>query len=300
MKSLKQMTLLVLLLLTTAAAFADQYHTLNITANTPPNPDAQTSPKKGFVYKGDDPFLASKLSALGASWFYTWGSRRPEGVAPSLPFTPQIWGRVRRDPGILNELKTIAPQGDSGALLGANEPDFKKQSNLSVDEELDLWPAMEATGRRLGSPAMAMNPLKDGSWLREFLKKAQEKNDRVDFIAIHWYGPPNAEHFLDFIDQLHAAFGKPIWITEFAVADWQARGGGSTRYTTDEVISFIRVVLPGLEKRDFVEHYAWFSPVITSPIMGTSALFNADGTLTEAGQWYAKLGATGIQGTPTP
>ena len=40
-------------------------------------------------------------------------------------------------------------------LLGFNEPDLAEQANMTVEKALELWPRLEATGMRLGSPAVA-------------------------------------------------------------------------------------------------------------------------------------------------
>jgi hypothetical protein len=40
-------------------------------------------------------------------------------------------------------------------ILGFNEPDLAGQANMTVGQALDLWPRLQATGRRLGSPAVA-------------------------------------------------------------------------------------------------------------------------------------------------
>ena len=41
---------------------------------------------------------------------------------------------------------------------------------------------------------------------------------------MHSYAPPRADSFLEHVQKLHERYGKPIWITEFAVADWKATG----------------------------------------------------------------------------
>ena len=48
------------------------------------------------------------------------------------------------------------------------------------------------------------------------MSKIKDNNYRVDFIAIHWYAPPNADSFLKLIDDLYNMYQLPIWITEFA------------------------------------------------------------------------------------
>lgn len=160
---------------------------------------------------------------------------------------------------------------------------------MSVEKALDLWPGLEATGRRLGSPAVAVKPV-DGDWLPAFMAEAQKRNYRVDFMTLHWYGTPNPAQFLRWVDEVHEKYGKPIWITEFAVADWSVKKtGGTTRFSVADVARFMKAVIPELEKRDFVEHYFWFSGHVDSKVMGTSALFNPDGSLTEVGRIYSQF-----------
>ena len=74
-------------------------------------------------------------------------------------------------------------------LLGFNEPDLAGQSNMTVDAALDLWPQLQATGQRLGSPAVGVRrrrPRAAGS-TSSWPARAQ-RGYRVDFIALHWYG----------------------------------------------------------------------------------------------------------------
>lgn len=75
-------------------------------------------------------------------------------------------------------------------LLGLNEPDVKKQGNMSIEETLDAWPVLMDTGMRLGSPG-CVHP--DKEWMIEFMAGAGKRNLRVDFICVHSYGSPSAE-----------------------------------------------------------------------------------------------------------
>jgi Glycosyl hydrolase catalytic core len=99
----------------------------------------------------------------------------PTGVE----FVPMIWGK--------RDIPEIG-QAKGGVLLGFNEPERSEQSNLTVEEALALWPQLEATKMRLGSPAPAHGP-KGMRWLEQFMAGCAEKKLRVDFICLHWYGP---------------------------------------------------------------------------------------------------------------
>lgn len=108
---------------------------------------------------------------------------------------------------------------------------------------------------------------------------------KVDFITVHWYAPPNSVNFLAMIDAVYAKYQLPIWITEFAVADWNAKYPGG--YDLALVKTFMKEACAGLDSRDFVEKYTWKSRTNDDLKMGTSTIWNDDGSLTELGQIYS-------------
>ncbi len=242
--------------------------------------------KKGFgevTHAGQ----AQKLEALRVSWFYSWGADTPKDVPPGMEFVPMIWG-WRDGPQqdeLFRELTEKHREGKLPTLLGFNEPDGKDQANLPVKTALAKWPLLMATGARLGSPA-GVHP--DGLWMRDFMRGVDERHLRVDFITIHWYGGPDPDSFLALLDRVHRLYGKPLWITEFAPADWSARADKPNRFTPEQVAQFMRKVIPALTQCPYVERFAWFSADPQSPQLGVSALFNRDGSLTPLGQIYAR------------
>jgi hypothetical protein len=169
--------------------------------------------------------------------------------------------------------------------LGFNEPDKASQSNLTVAQALSYWPQLVAHGQRLGSPATAGNPTKSGSWLETFMNSTP--TPQVDFICCHWYAPPNATTFLKFIDDIYTKYQKPIWVTEFAVADWNNKTLGG--YPVDQVKQFMKTACAGLDKRTYVERFTWKTRSTSDVNMGTSAIFNDDSSLTALGQIYASI-----------
>jgi hypothetical protein len=167
--------------------------------------------------------------------------------------------------------------------LGFNEPDGVAQSNLTPQQAFNLWPKLEGLASRLGSPAIAGNASKPGSWLETFCNF----NPKFDFVCVHWYAPPNVDSFLKQIDAIYAKYQKPIWVTEFAVADWAGKHPGG--YDVNLVQEFMKGACAGLEARDFVERYTWKTRTLSDTNLGTSSLFNDDGTLTALGTIYAAL-----------
>jgi hypothetical protein len=88
------------------------------------------------------------------------------------------------------------------------------------------------------------------------------------------------------LEEVHRMFRKPLWITELAVGDWEAKSAAANRYKPDAVLRFMEQALPRLEKLDFLERYAWFPAKPDNRALGTSALFNEEGTLTRLGECY--------------
>ena len=244
--------------------------------------------KKGFVYGSSDATTPAKVAALNVGWFYNWNFVRNPGVDASLPYTPMIWGMTSvNNPNAFATINHIDNAGYENIVLGFNEPDGAKQANMTVDQAIQNWPLLANSGRRVGSPATASNPTKAGSWFANFMTAAKAGNLRIDFIAVHWYAPPNVTSFLNELDTLYKQYNLPIWITEFAVADWTATT--ASKFSVDDVTAFMKAVVPELNKRPYIERFAWKTRVTSDINMGTSALFNDDGSLTSLGSVYASL-----------
>ena len=225
-----------------------------------------------------------KIELCGARWFYSWNSTPPENIPAGVEFVPMVWGKLREDS--LPKLRAELRQNNMKTLLGFNEPDQKKQGNVTVEEALEQWPKLMELGVRLGSPG-CVHP--DREWMKAFMKGVEERRLRVDFVTVHSYGGPNADALMKRLAAVHEMFGRPLWITEFAVGDWNAKSRAENRYRPEQVVEFVRNVLPQLDACKFVERYAWFPAKPDSAPLGPSALFNDDGTLTSVGEAYRTL-----------
>ena len=231
-----------------------------------------------------------KVSDMNVSWHYSWGSALPEEAKEprGVEFVPMLWGYWGESDKFkqqMTELTVPKSKSNTEFLLGWNEPDGKRQANLSVQRALQGWPALMKTNRRLGSPAAAHTHKK---WLQDFMKKAKQKKYRVDFLTLHWYGGANAENFIKYVKDMHKMYGKPIWITEFAVADWKAKSVAKNRHSKESILKFMKAVLPELDKLDFVERYSWFSwDDPNHKHLGPSSLYDKNGKMTKLGKFYA-------------
>jgi hypothetical protein len=266
-------------------------------AATSPSPRASTKPKaapravesskKGASLWKDDGMRAA-LADSGVSWFYSW-STEPAGVkAPAgVEFVPMIWGEKSLTPDALRQAKR---NGDT--LLGFNEPDFAAQSNLSVERALDLWPQLESTGMRLGSPAVAVGADKDGGWLDRFMTGAKERGYRVDFITLHWYGgdfrtSAAVDQLRSYVKATYAKYRKPIWITEYALISF---ANGTSFPSASQQSAFVTQSTAMLESLPYVERYAWFSLPIADDGKDATGLYRPDGSRTAAGNAYRRAG----------
>ena len=243
------------------------------------------SPKKGACFTTKNVTWSSRVSALNVSWHYSWGVDASIKEPDSVRFVPMIWGKWSLDKSLL-QVDSLAKIGKVTQLLGFNEPDGKEQANLTVEESLSYWPKLMNLNIPLGSPASVHA---DNAWMKEFMTKVAEKGYRVDFICVHWYGGANAQSLIDHLKAIHDLYNRPIWLTEFAPADWSALSPATSKVTKANALAFMQQILPALEKLDYVERYSWFSAGPESAALGNSALFDSAGKLTLLGEYYSKF-----------
>ena len=70
------------------------------------------------------------------------------------------------------------------------------------------------------------------------------------------------------------------------MGDWEAKSVGQNRHKPETILRFMEKALPALEKLDFVERYAWYPAKPDNRALGTSALFDGEGSLTPLGEFY--------------
>jgi hypothetical protein len=255
---------------------------LSLGACQQPLESPKGSKKKGLGQSLKSPDWARRLTSVRSKWFYSWNHQIPGALPPGTEFIPMIY-RYGGNAQVIADAAAAAKKAGITELLGFNEPDKAKQGNMTLEETLDAWPLLMETGMRLGSPGCT-HP--DTEWMIQFMAAARERNLRVDFVCVHSYGGPNPESLVKRLEKVHQMFGLPLWITEFAVGDWEAKSAEENRHKPETVLRFMEGVLPLLDKLDFVERYAWFPAKTTSIPLGSSALFNAEGGLTRLGECY--------------
>ena len=250
----------------------------------------QTTTKKGVAFGVSSiDSWEYRLTALNAKWHYSWNWELQDNYPDDVEFVPMIWGVNSTSTSILSNIASLVDNGDVTHLLGFNEPDLVSQANMTVDQAVESWERIEETGAILGSPVTAA-PL--NSWMIDFMTRALDENLQVDFVAVHWYGPPNAANFINKINEVFDQYQKPIWITEFAVRDPDATTIENNQYSPEQVLEFMEAVLPELEEMEFVHRYAWFSTSTSNQNYAktaTSVLIDDDNQITPLGEFYANF-----------
>lgn len=225
--------------------------------------------------------LASGVELVSNGGFETIGTLADQPLAHD--FVPMIWGaadmKYVREPGYLDGADT---------LLTFNEPNHDGQANMSVSQALSYWPELMATGLRLGSPATTTSgTLGQGSWLQSFMSQADALGYRVDFITVHYYTTdPSITKFKAFLEQVYAAYQRPIWVTEWALADWN----NPDRFSAEQQMEFFKAGTLMMDDLPYVERQAWFGTYEQLDVSDlNSHLIAADGSLSDVGSAFTWL-----------
>jgi hypothetical protein len=244
-----------------------------------------------------------QISALNVSWNYSWNVALVDEQPEAIEFLPMVFGGkgLHGDDApqkLADQLtREVTPHLRSGRvkrLLGPNEPDREKHGDLTVEQALGLWPAMEALGVPLCSPSAA-NSVGGrgvgGHWMPEFMEGVERRGLRVDYLGAHAYSGPNPASLKKVLQLIYEKYGRrPLIVTEFGVADWATLDGKSkNRHSPAQVLKFMKEVLPWMERQDWIAGYAWFPYKVESPHGTSSALFDAKGELTAVGRFYRSV-----------
>ncbi|MEU8386926.1 sigma-70 family RNA polymerase sigma factor [Micromonospora sp. NPDC048842] len=214
------------------------------------------------------------LANSKAGWYYTWGTQHPGISTPrGATFVPMIRSAENVTAAELARAKAAGPY-----LLTFNEPDMPEQANMTVEQALDLWPQLMATGSKLGSPAVAWGGPDPQGWLDRFMTGAQARGHRVDFITLHWFGADfttatAVAQLRQYLQAVYQRYRKPIWLTEFALIRFA--GGGPQFPSQQQQAAFLTAATAMLGQLPYLQRYAWFGLPATDK--DRSGLFS-DGT----------------------
>ncbi|CAH1797793.1 unnamed protein product, partial [Owenia fusiformis] len=220
-------------------------------------------------------------------WWYDWSLKpayKKRGDCTNVPIQERVAMKKAMAWPNLN-----IPNGTK-YLLGFNEPNVIDQANMTPQEAANYWPQIEAAATSAnvdGLVSPSATYCGGGSakcitqsafeWFDEFF--AICSNCRVDYVATHHYTCDPVKT-MDYLAAVYAAYGKQIWLTEFACP--------SNDFTT--VSNYMSAVLPLLEEAPYVFRYSWYTTRISNSnayIPPMNALLESGGTgLTALGQIY--------------
>lgn len=228
-------------------------------------------------YAGND-VAANNL--LNTTWCYNWDA----GINP---WDNREYVTQHHHEG-WPSISDVGNNGTSANIIANNEPDntADNREHLStVDEVLANWPAMMATGKRLGSPAVSGNY----SWLYQFIDSIDARGWRCDFICVHAYWYNDVASWKSTLQNIYNRTHRPIWITEMNYgANWTGWPGSDTS-GSDENYNIEKQhfapTIDFLNSSPFIERYAvynWVQDCRKMYYTGDDGL-----VLTPMGEYYA-------------
>ena len=240
--------------------------------------------KKGFAGRA-----TTENAVLNTTWCYNWDAGNDyyddrEFVTQRHHESGMKNGKYE---GAWPSVADCGNNGSSPHILGQNEPDNTgdpREVVTKVEDLLAIWPELMATGKRLGSPAMASNL----SMLYQFLDSIDARGWRCDFVTVHSYWYSDWGSWQWNFNNIHNRTGRPIWITEMNYgANWTGWPNGDDRSGSTANLEIQRQhmvpILDGLEATPFIERYAYYNAV-----QDCRAVY-LNGALTPTGQYYANI-----------
>jgi hypothetical protein len=208
----------------------------------------------------------TEAAALNCTWRYDWDNAASSTL--DVEYVP-----MRHNSG-WNSYANINNKQNSTHVLAFNEPDKSDQANMSVEDVINAWPNLLASGLRLGSPAPSDGGL---SWVYNFIDQADALNLRVDFVAVHYYKNNwTANQLENWLRGIHERTGRPLWVTEFNNGcNWT-----TPHPTYEQNAAKMNELITRMAALPYVERYAVYQWCTNRE------MFYSDSSLTPAGIVY--------------
>ena len=217
------------------------------------------------------------------SWMCNWYSSPPGQLGQHIQFVPQLYHNISTAEDSETWTNNAKAQSAQGAthFLSFGEPETSGSSYMSPSEGASAWmqdmqPWAEA-GITVGAPGVLFND-DDFEWLSEFMSSCNQLGCKIGFIALHWMWtatPGNVDSLKNAVlNATRIADGLPVWLDNIGASG-----------DVDAQKEFMGQVVPWLEQNDAVERYAW----VPADISTGTGFINADGSISEIGQYYADL-----------
>lgn len=269
-------------------------HTVKVVAVTDKNYEINSNIRSFKVSKKgvniDDKNVLAQVSDMGESWYYNWGHTPSSHISGDKEYVPMLWNNT--------DIEWLKGEGQNySTVLGFNEPDNAAESNMSAATVASYQKYFTESGLRVGAPATTYSP-STNEWFEEYI--SQINIDDIDFIPVHiyydWHDENMVSTFLAELDATYAKYQKPIWVTEYGLANsannhFYGSQDNPNFDVAKGIKEYMTETINGLEERDYVERYTWFSFGTNDTNGGKTSLYDqATGSLTSLGITYKTLG----------
>ncbi|EKM80218.1 hypothetical protein AGABI1DRAFT_113420 [Agaricus bisporus var. burnettii JB137-S8] len=250
-------------------------------SSTPPSSGGDSGARKvGIAFTGGDESAITQFWSWKTQFYYTWSPWCID-AADQVGFQccRMLWGFKQIDDFTKN-----ARPGHGNCAMGPNEPNEPSQSNMSPQDAAGLWKQylepLHDNGYTLISPACTNAP-SGKTWMQDFFKACD--GCHVDRLAVHFYGT-DAQDLIDYVEDMHATFGKQVWVTEFACQDFS----GGQQSNQQQVTEFMQKVTAYMDHTDKVGQYFAFGALTNmGNVNPKNQLLNPSGNgLTSLGKLY--------------
>ena len=187
------------------------------------------------------------LYALRPHWWWSWGAALTEAQLALIPegveHVPTFWNGGVASRANINRINELYDRGLVRYIRGFNEPDLTEESNMTVEQALNVWEVLSRDlrpGIKLIGPAESHPRFGAHNWQMRFMAGVAERALRVDYMAVHIYASsPSAHTFTRYLERTYDAYGRRMWLMETGVRHpntqgyiygvhyrWQFRSGG--------------------------------------------------------------------------
>lgn len=255
-------------------------------SSAPASSSAAPKPSGAPTYSGSKRGLAYNdgelCSTFGKSFGFAYNWAQTESKDVGAPFVPMMHKPQDSTAEAWLANVDIAVKGGSKAVMGFNEPDIAAQANMSPEAACAAWkeymnpiasahPDVTILGPSVSNSGSENQGLQ---WLDTFHKVCPDAV--VHASNIHFYDiyeEATIDRFKAHVEKAAAAYGKPVWVTEFGLNPGSA--------TEDQAAQFLKEAMSFMDSNDSCQGYSYF-------MVGTgeNQLNTANG-LSKIGQVYA-------------
>jgi hypothetical protein len=220
---------------------------------------------------------------------YNWKLQKYTDVDVSkcgFEFIPQVWGSQDA-----YDVPQTLVAGYASRVFAFNEPELSSQSNLGVDQAVQLFMQyinpLQHIGYEIIGPSCT-NSDTGVKWVRSFVTQVRQEGGKIDAIGTHYYGVSSSD-FIQFMEGFIALFpGDRIYLTEFAAEDYS---GANQQLDYSQIQSFLQTTTGYMRGKAEIVAYFWFgamtpNELAANNVNGLNSLMNTNASPNQLGEIY--------------